>query len=300
MELFQVGTDPWGQEILIRLSWGLLTLAFWAGVAFVIFHAVYAVVWKPKVEIEASGAPSAASSKIPAQIVRHTSPARIFHWVMAASMLVLLVTGFLPIIGLQFNWLDIHWIAGLILILCILYHIVHASFFLDFWSIWILPGDLKEAVERTKRQLGQKADVGKHGKYPLDHKLYHLAVSVFGVIVSVTGLLMMMKVENPIVPFNDVYYTDATWGLVYVLHGLSSVLFVTLTITHIYFAVRPEKLWMTKSMIWGSVSREDYLSHHDPKRWDVIPPKPKAKPRAKPKPKGPAVATPKPASGAAT
>tara|TARA_B100000749_G_C18346969_1_gene431543 strand:+ start:74 stop:976 length:903 start_codon:yes stop_codon:yes gene_type:complete len=300
MELFQVGTDPWGQEILIRLSWGLLTLAFWAGVAFVIFHAVYAVVWKPKVETEASGASTAASSKIPAQIVRHTGAARIFHWVMAASMLVLLATGFLPIIGLQFSWLDIHWISGLILILCILYHIVHASFFLDFWSIWILPGDLKEAVERTKRQFGQKADVGKHGKYPLDHKLYHLAVSVFGVMVSVTGLLMMMRVDNPIVPLNDAYYSDATWGLVYVLHGLSSVLFVTLTITHIYFAVRPEKLWMTKSMIWGSVSREDYLSHHDPKRWDVIPPKPTAKPRAKPRPKGPAVATPKPASGAAT
>ena len=298
MELFQVGTDPWGQEILIRLSWGLLTLAFWAGVAFVIFHAVYAVVWKPKVETEASGASTAASAKIPEQIVRHNSAARMFHWVMAASMLVLLVTGFFPIIGLEFAWLDIHWIAGLILILCILYHIVHASFFLDFWSIWILPGDLKEAVERTKRQFGQKADVGKHGKYPLDHKLYHLAVSVFGVIVSVTGLLMMMRVVNPIVPLNDAYYTDATWGLVYVLHGLSSVLFVTLTITHIYFAVRPEKLWITKAMIWGTVSREDYLAHHDPKRWDVTPPKPKVKPRAKPKAKGPAV--PKPASGAAT
>ena len=299
MELFEFGTDPWGQEILVRLSWGLLTLAFWAGVAFVIFHAVYAVVWKPKVETGSTGGSSTAGSKLPAQIVRHTSPARVFHWVMAASMLVLLVTGFFPIIGLQFNWLSIHWIAGLILILCILYHIIHASFFLDFWSIWILPGDLKEAVERTKRQLGQKVDVGKHGKYPLDHKLYHLAVSVFGVIVSVTGLLMMMKVENPIIPLNDAYYTDATWGLVYVLHGLSSVLFVTLTITHIYFAVRPEKLWITKSMIWGSVSKEDYLSHFDPKRWDVMPPKPKAKPRAKAKPKGP-VGTPKPASGAAT
>jgi len=300
MELFQVGTDPWGQEILIRLSWGLLTLAFWAGVAFVIFHAVYAVVWKPKVETEASGASTAATAKIPEQIVRHNGAARMFHWVMAASMFVLLVTGFAPIIGLEFSWLDIHWIAGLILILCILYHIVHASFFLDFWSIWILPGDLKEAVERTKRQLGQQADVGKHGKYPLDHKLYHLAVSVFGVIVSVSGLLMMMKVENPIVPFNDTYYSDATWGLVYVLHGLSAVLFVTLTITHIYFAVRPEKLWITKAMIWGTVSKEDYLSHHDPKRWDVTPPKPKAKPRAKPKAKGPGVGTPKPASGAAT
>ena len=48
MELFQVGTDPWGQEIIIRISWGLLTVAFWAGIAFVLFHAVYAVVWKPK------------------------------------------------------------------------------------------------------------------------------------------------------------------------------------------------------------------------------------------------------------
>ena len=246
------------------------------GVAFVIFHAVYAVVWKPKVETEGSGAPSAGSSKIPAQIVRHTSPARIFHWVMAASMLVLLVTGFLPIIGLQFNWLDIHWIAGLILILCILYHIVHASFFLDFWSIWILPRDLKEAVQRTRRQLGATVDLDKHGKYPLDHKLYHLAVSIFGIVVSVTGLLMMMKVENPIVPLNETFYPDATWGIVYILHGFSAVLFVTLTITHIYFAIRPEKLWMTKAMIFGSVSRDDYLAHHDPRRWDVKPPKPKA------------------------
>ena len=49
MELFQFGPDPWGQEILIRLSWGLLTVSFWAGIAFVLFHAVYAVVWKPKV-----------------------------------------------------------------------------------------------------------------------------------------------------------------------------------------------------------------------------------------------------------
>ena len=73
-------------------------------------------------------------------------------------MLVLLGTGFLPIVGLEFAWLNIHWIAGLILILCILYHIVHASFFLDFWSIWILPGDLKEAVQRTKRQLGQSVE----------------------------------------------------------------------------------------------------------------------------------------------
>ena len=269
MELFQVGTDPWGQEILIRLSWGLLTVAFWVGIAFVLFHAVYAVVWKPKVAEEEGVASPGAAAHIPEKVVRHTGAARMFHWVMAASMLVLLATGFLPIIGLEFAWLNIHWISGLILILCILYHIVHASFFLDFWSIWILPADLKEAVQRTRRQLGQTVDVGRHGKYPLDHRLYHLAVSIFGLLVSATGLVMMMRIENPIVPPNEMLFTDANWGLVYILHGFSSVLFVTLTVTHIYFAIRPEKLWITKSMIFGWVSRDDYLAHHDPKRWVV-------------------------------
>lgn len=268
MELFQIGTDPWGQEVIIRISWALLTVAFWAGIAFVLFHAVYAVVWKPKVAVD-DAVPAGAESGIPEKIVRHTGAARMFHWVMAAAMLTLLATGFLPIVGLEFAWLNIHWISGLILILCILYHIVHASFFLDFWSIWILPGDLGEAVQRTKRQLGQDAEVGKHGKYPLDHKLYHLAVSVFGLLVSATGLLMMLRIDTPIVPRNDYFYTDATWGIVYSLHGFASVLFVTLTISHIYFALRPEKLWMTKAMIFGWVGRSDYLAHHDPNKWKV-------------------------------
>ena len=253
MELFQFGTDPWGQEILIRLSWGLLTVAFFAGIAFVLFHVIYTVVWKPKVAVESEGAATGGDGNVPEKVVRHTGAARIFHWVMAASMLVLLATGFLPIVGLEFAWLNIHWIAGIILIVCILYHIVHASFFLDFWSIWLLPRDLKEAMQRTQRQFGQSVDVGKHGKYPLDHKLYHLAVSVFGLIVSATGILMMMRIDNPILAKNETFFTDPNWGVVYTLHGFSSVLFVFLTITHIYFAIRPEKLWMTKSMIFGWV-----------------------------------------------
>ena len=269
MELFQFGPDPWGQEILIRLSWGLLTVSFWAGIAFVLFHAVYAVVWKPKVAVEGGGASPGVEATIPEKVVRHTGAARIFHWVMAASMLILLATGFLPVIGLEFSWLNIHWISGVILILCILYHIVHASFFLDFWSIWILPRDLTEAVQRTKRQLGQAADVGKHGKYPLDHKLYHLAVSIFGLIVSVTGVLMMMRIDNPLLARNDTFFTDPDWGIVYTVHGFSAVMFVAMTLTHIYFAIRPDKRWMSKSMIFGWVSRADYLAHHDPKKWVV-------------------------------
>jgi len=271
MELFQWGTNPWGQEILIRVSWDLLYLSFWAGIVFIAFHLLYAAVWLPKLARAANdGDSGGASTGVPETIERHTLAARLFHWIMAASMLVLLVTGFFPIIGVQFAWLTIHWIAGVVLTISIIYHIVHASFYLDFWSIWILPEDMAEAVKRMKRQLGQDVgEVQKHAKYPLDHKLYHTAVMLAGLAVIGTGLVMMFNIENPLVSQNAYLLADETWGLMYALHGLGAVLFVLLTLTHIYFAVRPDKIWLTKSMIFGSVDREQYLAHHDPNRWNV-------------------------------
>jgi cytochrome b subunit of formate dehydrogenase len=55
----------------------------------------------------------------------------------------------------------------------------------------------------------------------------------------------------------------------YVLHGLAGVGFVALVTVHIYMAIRPEKFFITKSMIFGWMSRENYLEHHDPSRWPV-------------------------------
>ncbi|MCE2542873.1 MAG: cytochrome b/b6 domain-containing protein [Acidobacteria bacterium] len=273
MELFQWGSNPWGQETLVRISWDLLYLAFWAGIAFILFHIAYAVVWLPRLARASASAGADAggsATDVPARIVRHTSAARFFHWVMAAAMIALLITGFFPIVGIQFPWVTIHWISGVLLTISILYHIVHATFFLDFWSIWILPADLQEAWQRVRHQMGQETPaIRKHGKYPLDHKLYHLAVTVAGLAVIGTGLVMMLRIDGALWPRNPYFLSDATWGLMYVLHGLGSVLFVTLTLTHIYFAIRPEKLWITKSMIFGYVDRDRYLEHHDPQRWVV-------------------------------
>ena len=42
MELFREVLNPWGQEILIGVSWVLLYAAIIAGTAFIIGHAVYA------------------------------------------------------------------------------------------------------------------------------------------------------------------------------------------------------------------------------------------------------------------
>ncbi|MBT4718824.1 MAG: cytochrome b/b6 domain-containing protein, partial [Rhodospirillaceae bacterium] len=33
---------------------------------------------------------------------------------------------------------------------------------------------------------------------------------------------------------------------------------LAMIIIHIYFAIRPEKLWITRSMIWGWITRAEY------------------------------------------
>ena len=53
-----------------------------------------------------------------------------------------------------------------------------------------------------------------------------------------------------------------------VRRGLPEVLvLVGLVMAHVYFAVRPEKWWITKSMLLGWITRRQYLEHHDPQRW---------------------------------
>jgi cytochrome b subunit of formate dehydrogenase len=195
----------------------------------------------------------------------------MFHWVMAASMLVLVVTAFFPVIGLQFAWVEWHWMAGILLTGSIIFHIVHSTFFLDFWSIWVGPKDIPELKAELLRELGELPE-GTAGKYPLGNRLYHLIVMIAGLAVIATGLLMMVRIRNPLIGRDPYLMSDPAWGFTYVLHGLAGVGFVGLIIAHIYFALRPEKLWITKSMIFGYITRRQYLEHHDPDRWKVAPP----------------------------
>ncbi len=270
MEFFQWGTDPWGQDVLIRASWSLLYAAFYGGLAFVIGHAL----WKQWFARSEAFAPTGASegdiAAVPDRVVKYSLAARMFHWIMAASMLVLLFTGFLPIVGIQFAWVTIHWVAGVVLTLSIVYHMVHAMFFLDPWSVWVGPSDIVESMRRLRRQLGGSVNPPpRAGKYKLDNRLYHTAVLITGLGATITGVIMMFRVETPFWTRNPYLLTDQSWGYVYVIHGVCSIGLVTLTMAHIYFAIRPEKLWMTKSMIYGWIGRKDYLEHHDPQRWVV-------------------------------
>jgi cytochrome b subunit of formate dehydrogenase len=269
MGILEWATSPLGQRVPIHIAWFLIWVAVIVGLVFLIVHAIYVRYFAGEKEFAAE-ASSAESLNLPARIPRHSLAARLFHWIMAAAMFVLLFTAFLPKVGVEFNWVTYHWIAGTVLTISILFHIVHATFYLDFWSIWPDRSDFEDAQKRIQRFMGKSATLPrKFAKYPLENKLYHGVVMLTGLAVIATGICMMFRVRTIFFPRNPYLFSDMTWGMMYVLHGLAGVGLITLTIVHVYFAIRPEKLPITASMIVGSMSREFYLQEHDPGRWVV-------------------------------
>jgi len=267
--ILEWATDPWGQRIPIHIVWSLIWVALIAGLLFLIVHAIYVRYFAKEKAFAGDVSPELAA-RLPARINRHSLAARVFHWIMAIAMFVLLITAFLPKIGIQFDWVTYHWIAGVVLTASVIFHVIHASFFLDFWSIWPDKIDLQDSWKRGQRFFGKSAALPRRSaKYPLDNKLYHGVIILCGLSVILTGVFMTFRVRTPLFPRNPYLFSDMSWGLMYVLHGLAGVGLIALVIVHVYFAVRPEKLPITGSMIFGSMSREFYLKEHDPERWVV-------------------------------
>jgi cytochrome b subunit of formate dehydrogenase len=263
----EMAKSPWGQDVPIHVAFYLLYVAAIAGFVFFIVHAVWLRYYAKPEEFSGSTPPSVAA-RLPEKIQRHSLAARLFHWIMAASMLTLLFTAFLPKVGVQFDWVYYHWIAGVVLTASILFHLIHATFFMDFWSIWPDKIDIEDSMKRWKRATGESAPAPRrYAKYPLENKMYHMAIVFAGLSVTITGFFMLFRIRTPLFTRNPYMFSDMTWGLTYLLHGLAGVALISLIMIHIYFALRPEKLVITKSMVFGTLEREHYLQHHDPERW---------------------------------
>lgn len=269
MKFITWAIDPWGKHVPIHAAWDLIGAAVIAALAFMIVHALYvAVVAGPKV-FKKNELPKSMEAAIPERVQRHSLAARLFHWVMAAAMFTLLITAFLPKVGVQFNWVLYHWIAGVVLTISIVFHIFH-SFFMDPWSIWPDRIDIRDAMRRALRFMGKPAPPPERfAKYPPENKFYHLVIVLSGLAATVTGLFMMKRIQTGIFTRNPYLFSDMTWGLMYVLHGLAGIGLIALVMMHVYMGVRPEKLPITKSMIFGWMSRDFYLEEHDPERWVV-------------------------------
>ena len=91
MEFLRRATNPWGQEVLVGVAWDLMWAAVIAGLGFIVVHAIYARWFAPKSVGTEQQKTGTAAPGIPARVQRHTLSARMFHWLMAVAMFVLLI-----------------------------------------------------------------------------------------------------------------------------------------------------------------------------------------------------------------
>lgn len=247
MEIIRHRNDVWGQEVILGISWDLLWVVAVTAFLLLAAHAIFmAALAKKKAKPASTGK----------QVKRHEGIDRAFHWIMAGSVLVLIATGILPIIGVRIAWLDIHWIAGLVLTFVCIFHIVRALFWQDFKSMLLGPSDFKEPFDESI----------KPGKYSFEQKGMHWAMTFLVLAVIATGITLLWQIETPW--WERVNQTnEAALGVFFLLHGLATLGLVAFTAIHIYFAVRPEKIFYTRSMVTGWISEEEMKANHDANKW---------------------------------
>ncbi len=197
-------------------------------------------------------ATAGSAAPIADRIERHAAIDRLFHWVMALSVLTLLATGLLPVVGIKFPWVTAHWVAGVVLVAAVIFHIVRSLLWQRIRCVLITGRDLRAKLP---------------GKYSIAQKLMHHAMTLVVLTAVVTGVPMMAKVSTPFWERNPYLLSAGKWGVIYVLHGLAALVAITLVMIHVYFGLLPENRMYLRAMIRGWITRSELLTRHDPDRW---------------------------------
>ncbi|WP_331235039.1 cytochrome b/b6 domain-containing protein [Natronorarus salvus] len=285
-----------GQEIVTGLSWDvLLILTFIAFFVFLI-HFIVRDILNPADHSTAKDGPSPQEVERNLErqgideVHRFTATQRASHWIMAISVFLLMLSGFVlmnPNLTLQppleFSWLDIHIIFSIVFIGYIIFHIGHVAFKGTWMAMWIGRREIEDLWIRFNHLIGRRDEYPRQFKYPSAQKFLHLGVTGASIGVVITGIILLRRVPIPGLWGETREFTflgiqfgiglgQPGWGLVtwsFVLHDLFAILLVGLVLGHIYFALRPEEWGITKSMITGYVSRNTYAEKYSPTSWDI-------------------------------
>src|SRR6476646_2581896 len=88
------------------------------------------------------------------RVVRHHLADRIYHWLMAVCVLILMGSAFFPIIGWKFEWVSLHWITGVALTALVLVHIVRALIWQDWRAMLPDGADIRNGARAIRQALG--------------------------------------------------------------------------------------------------------------------------------------------------
>jgi thiosulfate reductase cytochrome b subunit len=153
-------------------------------------------------------------------------------------------------------------------VVLVLAHIVRALLWQDWRSMMLWMEDGRDLVHDLRHTLnGGATPSARPGKYSALQKLYHLGTAVLILALCATGLLMLLKIDTPFLRRDPYWFSSDTWGMIYAIHDLAAMATVTVLIIHVYFALRPDEWYLTRSMFRGWISRREYSDHHDAERW---------------------------------
>lgn len=257
--MFRYAKSVYGQDQLLGASWDLIWWFAGAALALIVADAAFRLAFVRKQKAAPAGG---------ARVKRHAGVDRFYHWLMALSVLTLIVTAFAPILNWKFEWVTPHWIAGVVLTLLVLVHMVRALFFQSPMDMVITPADVAATLDGARKTVGALGrEPRKPGKYSLMQKAYHLAVAVLILVMIGTGLVMFAKIDTRFWQRNPYMLDTDTWGLVYAAHGLGAMMIFAIVAIHVYLGLRPDKWKVNRSMFTGDMAKSDYLADHDPARW---------------------------------
>ena len=148
------------------------------------------------------------------EYLRHHLADRLYHWTMAAALLTCLFTAFLPILGWKFEWVTAHWIAGIVLTAAILFHIVRAVLWQDFWSMVIGPRDLRSRGGLWHVRWGVAGRLrSAMPNIRRCRSCFHMLVAAVVLAIVATGLLMLSKIDTPFWRRNPYWLADCAVGI---------------------------------------------------------------------------------------
>lgn len=204
----------------------------------------------------------------PERILRQSKANRFVHWATALSIFLLLITGLgqLPLytrynvtklpgaqwLGNYFITINLHYLAGIVLIFAATFHIVLALARKEF-DIFPRRGDLKESYLIIRAML-TKGKEPPADKYLAEQRVAYFFIAFSILLLIVTGIIKIIK--N--LPGFDLPYTLLFWTTA--LHNIGTVLIFLGILGHFAAFLFKENRALLPGMFTGYVPR-DYVNH---------------------------------------
>jgi cytochrome b subunit of formate dehydrogenase len=208
--------------------------------------------------------------------LRMTVNERVQHATMAISFIVLVITGFM----LRFPnswWVNhikdlsnhafwyrgwIHRISAIVMITVSLYHIYYISFTQRGRQLVkdLFPKfkDFTDAIDIAKYNLGFSKSKPKLDRFSYVEKAEYWALVWGTIVMSITGLLMWVYVDQ------SGYFTKLDYDIARTIHYFEAWLaFLAIVVWHFYFVIfNPDIYPMSLAWLKGTISEEEMAEEH--------------------------------------